>query len=73
MMGRYGQMNFLRIPKEKDKHVVQESLERVKMWEFRDRQIGELSGGQRNASSSPARWRRRAASCSSTNPSPAST
>lgn len=47
MMGRYGQMNFLRIPKEKDKHVVQESLERVKMWEFRDRQIGELSGGQK--------------------------
>lgn len=47
MMGRYGQMNFLRIPKEKDKRVVQESLERVKMWEFRDRQIGELSGGQK--------------------------
>lgn len=47
MMGRYGFMNFLRTPRAADKRLVQESLERVKMWEFRDRQIGELSGGQK--------------------------
>lgn len=47
LMGRYGFMNFLRIPRKEDKSIAQESLERVKMWEFRDRQIGELSGGQK--------------------------
>ncbi len=47
MMGRYGYMNILRIPSAKDQRVVRESLERVEMWSMRDRQIGELSGGQR--------------------------
>ncbi len=47
MMGRYGAMNFLRIPRAIDKAKVEESLRRVSMWEFRDRQIGELSGGQK--------------------------
>lgn len=47
MMGRYGYMNFLRIPSQKDRRLVMESLERVGMIEFRDRQIGELSGGQK--------------------------
>jgi manganese/iron transport system ATP-binding protein len=47
MMGRYGYMNFLRIPKSADRAAVEESLRRVGMWEFRDRQIGELSGGQK--------------------------
>ena len=47
MMGRYGSMNFLRIPKARDKQEVEDSLKRVSMWEFRDRQIGELSGGQK--------------------------
>ncbi len=47
MMGRYGAMNFLRIPRAVDKTTVEESLRRVSMWEFRDRQIGELSGGQK--------------------------
>ena len=47
MMGRYGAMNFLRIPRAVDRHKVEESLKRVSMWEFRDRQIGELSGGQK--------------------------
>lgn len=47
MMGRYGYMNFLRIPGAKDRRLVMESLERVGMVEFRDRQIGELSGGQK--------------------------
>jgi manganese/iron transport system ATP-binding protein len=47
MMGRYGAMGFLRIPRAVDKATVEESLRRVSMWEFRDRQIGELSGGQK--------------------------
>ncbi|AVH71338.1 metal ABC transporter ATP-binding protein [Nostoc sp. 'Lobaria pulmonaria (5183) cyanobiont'] len=47
MMGRYGYMNILRIPAAKDHRVVRESLERVQMWSMRDRQIGELSGGQK--------------------------
>lgn len=47
MMGRYGHMSFLRIPRAEDKRVVIESLERVGMIEFKDRQIGELSGGQK--------------------------
>ncbi|OLP18300.1 manganese transporter [Leptolyngbya sp. 'hensonii'] len=47
MMGRYGYMNLLRIPRSVDKQAVRESLERVEMWPLRDRQIGELSGGQK--------------------------
>jgi manganese transport system ATP-binding protein len=47
MMGRYGYMNFLRIPSSFDRRLVQESLERVHLWELRDHQIGELSGGQK--------------------------
>jgi manganese/iron transport system ATP-binding protein len=47
MMGRYGAMNFLRIPRAVDKTKVEESLRRVSMWEFKNRQIGELSGGQK--------------------------
>jgi ABC-type Mn2+/Zn2+ transport system ATPase subunit len=47
MMGRYGYMNFLRMPSEADRRAVQASLERVQMWDLRDRQIGELSGGQK--------------------------
>ncbi|MDY7014482.1 MAG: metal ABC transporter ATP-binding protein, partial [Cyanobacteriota bacterium] len=47
MMGRYGYMNLLRIPRSRDRRLVMESLARVGMTEFRDRQIGELSGGQK--------------------------
>ena len=47
MMGRYGYMNLFRIPSRKDRRIVMESLERVGMSEFRNRQIGELSGGQK--------------------------
>lgn len=47
MMGRYGHMNFLRIPRAEDKRVVMESLERVGLVDFKERQIGELSGGQK--------------------------
>ena len=47
MMGRYGHMNWLRIPSSRDRQMVDEALERVNMSAFRKRQIGELSGGQR--------------------------
>lgn len=47
MMGRYGHMNFLRRPKQADQDAVTDALARVGMSDFRDRQIGELSGGQR--------------------------
>ncbi len=47
MMGRYGHMGFLRRPKQADHTAVAQALERVSMTEFRHRQIGELSGGQR--------------------------
>lgn len=47
MMGRYGHMGFLRRPSEADKQAVTDALERVNMSEFRKRQIGELSGGQK--------------------------
>jgi len=47
MMGRYGHMGMMRIPKAVDKQAVSDALARVSMSEFRTRQIGELSGGQR--------------------------
>ncbi len=47
MMGRYGYMNFLRIPRAVDRGACEQALQRVQMTEFRDRQIGELSGGQK--------------------------
>jgi len=47
MMGRYGHMNMLRIPRAADRKAVAEALDRVGMGDFRKRQIGELSGGQR--------------------------
>ena len=47
MMGRYGHMGLLRRPKTADHTAVDQALERVGMSDFRDRQIGELSGGQR--------------------------
>ena len=47
MMGRYGFMNILRIPKQKDRDAVEAALERVHLTDFADRQVGQLSGGQR--------------------------
>ena len=47
MMGRFGHMNLLRIPRQVDRDMVTSALERVDMLPFRKRQIGELSGGQR--------------------------
>ncbi|WP_105422869.1 manganese/iron ABC transporter ATP-binding protein [Neorhizobium sp. T25_27] len=47
MMGRYGHMGMMRIPKAADHEAVATALARVSMSEFRKRQIGELSGGQK--------------------------
>ncbi|MEO0903434.1 MAG: ATP-binding cassette domain-containing protein, partial [Pseudomonadota bacterium] len=47
MMGRYGHMGFFRRPKPADHAAVTDALARVNMSDFRTRQIGELSGGQR--------------------------
>jgi manganese/iron transport system ATP-binding protein len=47
MMGRYGHMTMLRIPARKDHEAVDRALARVGMSAYRERQIGELSGGQR--------------------------
>lgn len=47
MMGRYGHMNFLRMPSRADRYKVDQALERVGMNDWRKRQIGELSGGQK--------------------------
>lgn len=47
MMGRYGAMNFLRRARPVDREAVEQALRRVSMWEYRSRQIGELSGGQK--------------------------
>ncbi len=47
MMGRYGSMNFLRVPRESDRKAVWHALERVDLLDLRNRPIGALSGGQR--------------------------
>lgn len=47
MMGRYGRMGMLRIPSKADREAVAAALARVGMQDYADRQIGELSGGQR--------------------------
>jgi len=47
MMGRYGRMNFLRLPGRQDREAVDAALARVGMSGYRRRQIGELSGGQK--------------------------
>lgn len=47
MMGRQGHMGFFRVPSAHDRELVKQSLARVGMSDFRKRQIGELSGGQK--------------------------
>lgn len=47
MMGRFGHMGMLSIPGKADKLAVENALARVAMSEYRHRQIGELSGGQK--------------------------
>lgn len=47
MMGRYGHMGFLRRARQADHAAVTRALARVNMTDYRHRQIGELSGGQK--------------------------
>ena len=47
MMGRYGSMNPLRIPRSSDRVAVRDALERVDLLAQRTRPLGTLSGGQR--------------------------
>ncbi|MDN5568853.1 MAG: manganese/iron ABC transporter ATP-binding protein [Paracoccus sp. (in: a-proteobacteria)] len=47
MMGRYGHMGFLRRAKPADRQAVTDAMARVGMTDYRHRQIGELSGGQK--------------------------
>ena len=47
MMGRYGSMNLLRIPRESDRKAVWHALERVELVDLCNRPLGALSGGQR--------------------------
>ena len=47
MMGRYGHLGFTRRPRKADRDAVEHALERVELSEYADRQIGQLSGGQK--------------------------
>lgn len=47
MMGRYGKMNFLRIPNNIDYNIINNALYMVDLLSVRKRQINELSGGQK--------------------------
>jgi manganese transport system ATP-binding protein len=47
MMGRYGHMGPTRRPKAADRSAVDEALARVELTDLADRQIGQLSGGQK--------------------------
>ena len=47
MMGRARQIGYVRLPRQRDREAVQQALIRVGMWDYRRRQLHELSGGQR--------------------------
>ncbi|MGO1316438.1 MAG: metal ABC transporter ATP-binding protein [Cellulomonadaceae bacterium] len=47
MTGRYGHMGFTRHAKKADHEAVDQALERVELTEYANRQIGQLSGGQK--------------------------
>lgn len=47
MTGRYGHLGFTRRPRHADHEAVGHALERVELTDLADRQIGQLSGGQR--------------------------
>lgn len=47
MMGRIGTQNMLKTPSKVDHEYVKDALTQVRMLDFKDRQIGELSGGQK--------------------------
>jgi manganese transport system ATP-binding protein len=47
MMGRYGHQGLTRHPRKEDHAAVAEALEQVELTDLADRQIGQLSGGQK--------------------------
>ena len=47
MMGRIGLQNLFKTRSQEDRELVEEALKKVNMYQFKDRQIGELSGGQK--------------------------
>lgn len=47
MTGRYGHMGLLKRPREADRHAVNDALTRTDLTALADRQIGQLSGGQK--------------------------
>ncbi|MGM7670344.1 metal ABC transporter ATP-binding protein [Microbacterium sp. A93] len=47
MMGRYGKQGLMRRARQVDRDAVDEALERVELTDLANRQIGQLSGGQR--------------------------
>lgn len=46
MMGRYGQLGWIKRPGREDRNLAMECLEKVGMTDFYNRQISQLSGGQ---------------------------
>ncbi|MCL4108455.1 UNVERIFIED_CONTAM: hypothetical protein GTU68_046148 [Idotea baltica] len=46
LMGRYGKLGLFKWPKKEDRRIAEESLAKVKMLPFANRQISNLSGGQ---------------------------
>jgi len=46
LMGRYGKLGLFRRPRQADKDIARESLRKVGMQAYADRQISQLSGGQ---------------------------
>ncbi|MEV6321212.1 metal ABC transporter ATP-binding protein [Nocardia sp. NPDC051787] len=47
MTGRYGRLGFTRRARKADREAVADALERVELTDLADRQIGQLSGGQK--------------------------
>ena len=47
MMGRYGAMNLLRIPRSSDRVAVRDALKRVDLFDLRSSPVGALCGGPR--------------------------
>ncbi|MGB1286209.1 MAG: metal ABC transporter ATP-binding protein [Aggregatilineales bacterium] len=47
MMGRTRKIGWLRRPRQQDRKIVSHALQQVGMWDFAQRQIGQLSGGQK--------------------------
>lgn len=58
LMGRYAHLGLVHRPGKEDRALAMEALDKMKMADFADRQISELSGGRSSVSSSRAHSRR---------------